>query len=147
MPNQFQSPWTDERIATLTKMWAEGYSATRISMSLDCTRCAIIGKINRLGLPEPKKKLPTIRDMAYAKRLPEVTLKKRRIRENRYAKARRERRKYCLETKRELRQEFLARGTSPYSAAYRKHLPPAPEMSKSQMRDMLAQAMQNTAAL
>ena len=77
--------WDDERVATLSKMWAEGYSATRIAAALECSRNSIIGKVNRLKLPPPAEKLPVIKDMSYARQLPEVTLKKRRLRENLYA--------------------------------------------------------------
>jgi GcrA cell cycle regulator len=37
--------WTDERVETLKKMWAEGQSASQIA-----TRNAVIGKVHRLGL-------------------------------------------------------------------------------------------------
>jgi hypothetical protein len=139
--------WNDERVATLTRMWAEGHSATRIAAELECTRNSIIGKVTRLKLPAPVEKLPVIKDMSYARQLPEVTLQKRRERENRYARARAEKRKHCFEAKKDIRAEFIARGASPYSAAYRKHMPQLPEMSKGQLRAMLAQAAQNTAAL
>jgi GcrA cell cycle regulator len=58
--------WTDERVETLKKMWAEGQSASQIAKELgSVTRNAVIGKVHRLGLsnrvgaaatPEPKAK-------------------------------------------------------------------------------------------
>ena len=43
--------WTDERVAILTKMWAEGNSASQIAKELGgVTRNAVIGKVHRLGL-------------------------------------------------------------------------------------------------
>lgn len=147
MPNQFHSFWTDDLVQSLTQLWAEGHSATRIAARLNCSRNAVIGKVTRLGLPEPGSKLPVVRDMSYIRQIPEVKAAKRRERERIYAKVRREKQKHDIKTKREIRQRFLERGASPYSAAYRKHLPPMPEMSKSQMRAMLAQALENTAAL
>ncbi len=43
--------WTDERVATLTKMWGEGNSASQIAKELGgVTRNAVIGKVHRLGL-------------------------------------------------------------------------------------------------
>lgn len=43
--------WTDERVETLTKMWAEGQSASQIAKELGgVTRNAVIGKVHRLGL-------------------------------------------------------------------------------------------------
>ncbi len=43
--------WTDERIKELTKLWAEGQSASKIAETLGgVTRNAVIGKVHRLGL-------------------------------------------------------------------------------------------------
>ena len=43
--------WTDERVETLNKMWAEGQSASQIAKELgSVTRNAVIGKVHRLGL-------------------------------------------------------------------------------------------------
>jgi GcrA cell cycle regulator len=43
--------WTDERIETLKKLWAEGLSASQIAGELgSVTRNAVIGKVHRLGL-------------------------------------------------------------------------------------------------
>jgi len=43
--------WTDERVARLSKLWAEGLSASQIANDLGgVTRNAVIGKVHRLGL-------------------------------------------------------------------------------------------------
>ncbi len=43
--------WTDERVETLKRMWAEGASASQIAKELgSVTRNAVIGKVHRLGL-------------------------------------------------------------------------------------------------
>ena len=43
--------WTDERVARLSKLWAEGLSASQIATELGgVTRNAVIGKVHRLGL-------------------------------------------------------------------------------------------------
>lgn len=43
--------WTDERVEILTKLWAEGLSASQIAGRLGgVTRNAVIGKVHRLGL-------------------------------------------------------------------------------------------------
>jgi len=43
--------WTDERVALLTKLWADGLSASQVAAELGgVTRNAVIGKIHRLGL-------------------------------------------------------------------------------------------------
>lgn len=58
--------WTDDRVATLTKLWAEGLSASQIAKELGgVTRNAVIGKVHRLGLSgrakpsSPRKKVST----------------------------------------------------------------------------------------
>jgi GcrA cell cycle regulator len=44
--------WTDERVATLKKLWADGLSASQIAKQLGgVTRNAVIGKVQRLNLP------------------------------------------------------------------------------------------------
>ena len=43
--------WTEQRVETLKKMWAEGQSASQIAKELGgVTRNAVIGKVHRLGL-------------------------------------------------------------------------------------------------
>ncbi len=43
--------WTEERVEQLTKLWAEGLSASQIARTLgEVTRNAVIGKVHRLGL-------------------------------------------------------------------------------------------------
>ena len=62
--------WTDERVETLKRLWAEGLSASQIAAELGgITRNAVIGKVHRLGLsgraksptsaaPRPRKARP-----------------------------------------------------------------------------------------
>lgn len=43
--------WTDERVESLKKLWADGLSASQIAAQLgNITRNAVIGKVHRLGL-------------------------------------------------------------------------------------------------
>lgn len=43
--------WTDQKVADLTKLWADGLSATQIAAEFgNVTRNTIIGKVTRLGL-------------------------------------------------------------------------------------------------
>ncbi|WP_310620994.1 GcrA family cell cycle regulator [Flexibacterium corallicola] len=43
--------WTTDRVELLTKLWAEGLSASQIAAELgNVTRNAVIGKVHRLGL-------------------------------------------------------------------------------------------------
>jgi len=47
------SLWTERRVVTLKERWAAGASASVIAAELgDVTRCAVIGKVYRLGLPD-----------------------------------------------------------------------------------------------
>lgn len=47
----FATPWTDERVEVLTRLWRDGRSAAAIARVLGgFTRNAVIGKIHRLGL-------------------------------------------------------------------------------------------------
>lgn len=52
--------WTDDRVEILSKLWAEGLSASQIATKLGgVTRNAVIGKVHRLGLSgrvKPKRK-------------------------------------------------------------------------------------------
>jgi GcrA cell cycle regulator len=51
MPVALGVGWTDDRVATLKQLWADGLSATQIADRLgDITRNAVIGKVHRLGL-------------------------------------------------------------------------------------------------
>lgn len=65
--------WTEDRVATLTKLWADGLSASQIAKQLGgVTRNAVIGKVHRLGLsgrakpsrPKPAKTAATARAKA-----------------------------------------------------------------------------------
>ncbi len=48
--------WTEERVAELKELWAQGYSARQIAEKLGgITRNAVIGKANRMGLSKPTK--------------------------------------------------------------------------------------------
>ena len=43
--------WSEERVALLRKLWAEGYTGSEIANELGgVTRNAVIGKVHRLGL-------------------------------------------------------------------------------------------------
>src|SRR3989337_2562669 len=68
----FAMSWTDERIATLTKMWEGGATASQIADELGgVSRNAVIGKAHRLGLKsrpsplrpnEPKPAAPRVKE-------------------------------------------------------------------------------------
>jgi GcrA cell cycle regulator len=51
--------WTDDRVETLKKLWAEGLSASQIAGEMGgVTRNAVIGKVHRLGLAGRAKPAP-----------------------------------------------------------------------------------------
>lgn len=57
--------WTDERVELLTKLWADGLSGAQCAAQLggfencqDGGRCAVLGKVDRLGLPPHGKRIP-----------------------------------------------------------------------------------------
>jgi GcrA cell cycle regulator len=65
MSNQRPNVWTDERVETLRKLWADGLTTGEIGKRLGVSKNAVVGKAHRLGLksrPSPikrtKKKLP-----------------------------------------------------------------------------------------
>ena len=45
--------WTDDRVAALKKLWLDGKSASECARALrgGATRCSVIGKVHRMGLP------------------------------------------------------------------------------------------------
>lgn len=49
--------WSPETIDVLTRMWRAGHTAREISeyLGAGCTRNAVIGKANRLGLSQPTR--------------------------------------------------------------------------------------------
>ena len=61
--------WTEDRVATLTKLWADGLSASQIAKQLGgVTRNAVIGKVHRLGLSGRAKPSSPARKAAAKKR-------------------------------------------------------------------------------
>jgi GcrA cell cycle regulator len=62
--NGFDSEWTDEHVAMLRLLWAEGLSASQIAKEFKgttFTRASIIGKAHRLKLPGRKARQPVKR--------------------------------------------------------------------------------------
>ncbi len=78
-PNEFD--WTDEHIATLERMWADGGTATDIMTAIGHTsRSAVSGKINRLGLSRYHQR----KQRAAALPIPTVKVPPRRGRPERF---------------------------------------------------------------
>lgn len=51
--------WTPERCARLRELWAAGASGGQIAAEFGTSRCAILGKVNRLKLSQTTQRAPT----------------------------------------------------------------------------------------
>ena len=57
MTFNFAKPrWSSDQNAALTSLWSEGLSGSAIGKRLDKTKCAVIGRARRLGLPARAEK-------------------------------------------------------------------------------------------
>jgi GcrA cell cycle regulator len=54
------TPWEDWQIETLKTRRAEGWSASQIAAVIGLSRNAVIGKMDRLGLPKLERKPPSV---------------------------------------------------------------------------------------
>jgi GcrA cell cycle regulator len=43
--------WTRAQIDELTRLWGEGLTGSQIGQRMGITKCAVLGKVHRLGLP------------------------------------------------------------------------------------------------
>jgi GcrA cell cycle regulator len=69
--------WTDERVASLKKLWQEGLSASQIAGRLGgVTRNAVIGKVHRLGL---SGRATTSRQKSHRPRRPAAAATQKRL--------------------------------------------------------------------
>ena len=85
--------WTDERVETLKKLWADGLSASQIAAELGgITRNAVIGKVHRLGLSGRAKSPSSAAPRPRKPRAPHM------MRVSRPADARQHRARPCLST-------------------------------------------------
>jgi GcrA cell cycle regulator len=48
--NQFDSGWTEEKIARLTTLWNEGVPVLKLGLLIGVSKNAVVGKASRLGL-------------------------------------------------------------------------------------------------
>lgn len=122
--------WTDERIAELKVLWARGTSATLIAASFgDISRSAVLGKVHRLGLPHRN----TILERPYSRPVATYT------RPSRSKAAIAARALASLNVERPKRIEPTVKKFNIKT--------PLPELTKSELRAMLTQAVINTAAM
>lgn len=47
--------WTEEKIASLKTLWADGFTATETGKKLGCSRNSVLSKIHRLGLSNTRQ--------------------------------------------------------------------------------------------
>lgn len=66
MPGNKQQEWwlTEDRIARLEKLWAEGVTTMEMARELGCTKSAVIGKVHRIGLQPRVETRPPLRPVS-----------------------------------------------------------------------------------
>ena len=136
--------WTDEKRAKLAELAASGENAADIAGALETSQQSVITFCNL-------NKIAVIRNTPEQQAVFEARAKEREVK--------RQARKVAATSKKKIeeRRQAMSRGdftslvvkaaTSKTSRAYRLALPTIGEMSKSQLRAMLSQAVQNTADL
>jgi GcrA cell cycle regulator len=81
--SQHYFDWSDEAVARLKALWADGYSAAQVAAILGCdSRSAVCGKIGRLGITRDGK--------------PVLTEEEKRQRQEEYNASRRQNRRVLL---------------------------------------------------
>lgn len=151
--------WPDEHVEALKSIFSTNLSFAEMAARLNAqlgtnySRSAIIGRSQRLGFRNP---VPNRKPNGSSSRLEYHRLVGVRRREARWAanpmlrvhyERKLEREKYREQVRAEGIKRSLAHGDSKTSAGYRKFLPRIGELSKDELRAMLAEAVQNTAAM
>ncbi len=136
--------WPDHHSIALEGCIAAGMSYSQAAVEINeqfserYTRNACIGRGRRMGLKSSALSGPHVYLAPAERRRRKNERERIRRMDNLADKERRDR------DRKEARGIMLSRGAKTTSAEYRKHLPPLPEMTKSELRAMLAQAIQNT---
>jgi len=137
--------WTDEQVGILRRLWGDGYSASLIGLQIGCTRNAVLGKVFRLGL---EKRPERIRPAIHRPSTPRPRRRRDAYEMERIREKQRERYNERRAERSGEQRTFLKNCKAPKtSAAYRNHLPIMPDMSKAELRAMLAAAVANTASM
>ena len=118
--------WSEWHIAALRMMWSEGDSASVIGVKLGRSRSAVLGKAHRLGLP---RRAPTPARFSGISVARAVKVKPPKPEPKPFV------------------MPALQPGQSNTDPGYRSRLPKLPEMTKNQLRAMLAEAARNTAEM
>lgn len=121
--------WTNDQIEELKNLWARGDSGTVIGAVMGISRCSVLGKVHRLGLPHRNtvSGKPYMREAGFYSR---PSRSKTAIAARSAAK---------LNIERPKRIEIKAK-TFAFNKA-------AEQPTKTQLRAMLTQAVINTAAM
>ena len=147
---QEHSDMLSNLLKTTSLSFAEIQAQMNAALKTSYTRNAILGRAYRMNhcITRPPV-APEIRAQRKRERLIRLNEEKRKRRwaAKPWLAQRAERTKERAEEAKRVRAAFDASGASRTSAGYRKHLPKLPEMSRSELRGMLADAMRNTAAL
>jgi GcrA cell cycle regulator len=141
--------WTDDRVERLRSLWSDHtMSARMIGEELGCTRNAVLGKAFRLLLPAKKTvKVSRLATRIEGRRVMERSRPKPQPKSivvaTKYFEGSRPLRPAPVEFK----APVVSRGTSKTSPGYRNQLGFLPDLTVRQRRDMLAEAVRNTAAM
>jgi GcrA cell cycle regulator len=136
-------------IATTSLSFSEITASINATFKTSYTRNAVLGRAYRMNQCISRPLVPP-EMRAERERTRQIRCNEKRRAERRIAKpwlADRAPKVSRAEEKKRIRAMFDATGTSRTSAGYRKHLPKLPEMSRTELRSMLADAMRNTAAM
>lgn len=146
--NKSAQKWPPEHDEALKRMLANGLSRAEAAIEINrqfgsiYTRNACIGRARRTSLPTAARPIPKGPKRSRGERQT-VRRREKRWATNPSLQARYERR---LEQKRTLAL-MASKGTPPTAAAYRKHMPRLPDMTKRELRAMLTAAVVATASM
>lgn len=154
MTLSIRSGWSREAISILERLWEEGHSASTIAGELNISRCAVLGKVRRLGLA-PRQ--CGVNPLARRRREEEDADRARRGLPPRKVRPYRPKPKKVLVSHcRGLSligerpagiAPVIKPGTSKTSPEYRSQIGLAPEMTPNERRAFLAEAVRNTSAM
>ncbi|MGY3359770.1 hypothetical protein ACVWZK_006433 [Bradyrhizobium sp. GM0.4] len=140
-------PWTEDEMSTLRQLWQKGLSASQIGARLGKSRNAVLGKLHRLGDSGRVLIVDPVKLKLRAEERRQAHVAKERRRRARLASGlgslRAPRAIEPVAFKAPVVPSFVSK-TSP---SYRDRLVKLPDMTVGQRRDMLAEAVRNTAAM
>jgi hypothetical protein len=149
MPNANGSVWTEALVADLVRLWSHGYSCAQIGAVIGVTRNAVIGKARRLNLPAHTRARnvngqkrafdPIPSETPHARQRPPKTIFKSRERKPRA-------RVINPDAKPPLMTVFSVLTGNPITVARQKYPRLDRQMTKDELRNMLTEAVRNTAA-